>query len=834
MAERSLKNAFGKILAHTGNKTNAYFRITDLLGDKPSRALDLVLSKTGQQEDFDPRATARARVAYRKFSNQLKNSLRLKTRGSSDQTQKLLLAQALKQFLGAAKGRKISKIFFDQVHNDFKQIGELYNVPETETERKERLKNEKKEEEKKLTVVKKEKTKDQVSTKKEEEKNSEPSSNKSTNEKTSEEIEAELEEIIEDIEKEQKELAEEVKEQIEEIEINPEETVSLQAEGKEDRGAFAKRITEALLQGKIKNLDDLKGIQDKNLNGLLSMIAVGVKKGGNEELANQVANQIDDPARREFTLKLIVNAKPNKEPTESAPPAAQPETKTEITSPATPEPPQVQAPPQSSPEISGQINSIKNQIKKPDGGEIDDQTADQIRNKIDGWNRQDGQDHFQNPEKIKQAAQQVEIENGQNKQVQDSLQKRGISIPPGMADEIRKKIDEWNRVDGKDHFQDENQINEAYNQVAPNYKPEAAPIQTPPIPPKTSSPTPEVSTPPETATPPSKPEPQPEPAKLPNTPPPLPKEALSPNKNLPPETPESARQPVPQTVENGEKQTSNPEEAFGDLPFEDETESATDKGDTGGEPALQLPTEKVGTTSAESTTPPLIPPEKQSSDLLASSIPTNSDSQEYEGNKAPATISPEEQPEIGSDLDASKGVDGKKKEEGSNEDETTASPPDETGSDQENNEEEGDPELNGAKRGINKVARPFKAFMNFGKLQQLNRQIKEIDQQIAKKKKSLKREKRIILITRLRGAFGQCCCVWWTLVGPLVIAVLFLISLLVKWSNSDTEKITKEIKALEEKKDVIFKQRENLLSVFKAYNLQEQAEAQQAGQDSQG
>ncbi len=783
MPERSLKNAFGKIYQRTGFKQNAYFRITDLLGDKPSRALDTVLLKTGQKDNFDPRATARARTAYRLFSLQLKNSLKLKSLGgATNTTQKLLLAKALKGFLVAAKGRKVSKTLFDQVHEDFKRIGELYNNPETDAEKKERKKKEEKEKTKKLEETKK------ISTAKGETKKNKKEESaqltKPITDKTKKEIEAEIIEAEDEIEQIGEEIAIEVKEQLEEIEIPTEVVVSLQPESNEDRGAFARRIAESLLQGKISNLADLKNLKDDNLKGLLTTIAISVKKGGNANLANQVAAQIDDPKHQKFVLNLISNAKPDSEKTNVPTPSQ-----------ATPTTPTATAPaPQESPIINEQLGGIKENVKKPDGGEIDDQTADKIRTKIDSWNKADGQDHFKNPDKIKQAGQEVEIENGQNKQIKDSLQKQGISVDDGMTEEIRKKIDGWNRTDGKNYFNDENQINEAYKQVAPTHQtqqtdtspalPATAPSEKPNLPPTSSQPAPTTTTPDIAETSDS-----PTPKLSENTTPPvLPAEVQKPNVTQPettaPASPSekvepsgspTVESPLPNEPQPTTEQTDD-QDAEENLP--QPPQPGVPSGDTQGPVGMDREKEKDGwSRGVNKKGEKLKKFDTYKNELLGKQI---------DKNNAPPTLAPEDQTDAASSIDAERAKTAK------NENQTE---PTETG---EPNTASGTNEENGAPP-QNEEIPPAGLYQTQKKTtnSKSGRPLKEINEDIRKTKIALEKAKKKYRMS-LRQSLSCCsCCSSCVIIVPPILYLVYRLILIVKPENTECRNLRKKIKELQ-------------------------------------
>jgi len=792
MPERSLKNAFGKIYQRTGFKQNAYFRITDLLGDKPSRALDTVLLKTGQKDDFDPRATARARTAYRLFSLQLKNSLKLKSLGgATNATQKLLLAKALKGFLVAAKGRKISKTLFDHVHEDFKRIGELYNNPETDAEKKERKKKEGEEKIKKPGEAKK------ISTAKEEIKKikkEEPAQlTKPITDKTEKEIEAEIIAAEDEIEQIGEEIAIEVKEQLEEIEIPTEVVVSLQPESNEDRGAFSRRITESLLQGKISNLADLKNLKDNNLKGLLTTIAVSVKKGGNADLANQIAAQIDDPKHQKFVLNLISNAKPDSEKTNVPTPTQATPTTPTATAPA---------PQEESPIINEQVKGIKENVKKPDGGEIDDQTADKIRTKIDGWNKSDGQDHFKNPDKIKQAGREVEIENGQNKQIKDTLQKQGISVDDGMTEEIRKKIDGWNRTDGKNYFNDENQINEAHKQVAPTHQtqqadtspalPATTPSEKPNLPPASSQPAPSTTTPDIAETSDS-----PTPKFSENTTPPvLPAEAQRPNITQPETTtPASPSEEVgtsgSPTVEAPATETTEPS-----LPNEPPptNEQTPDQG--AGENLPQLPQPEAPT---DSTQRPMGMNGESEKDGWSRGVYKKGEKlkksdtyknellgKQIDKNNTPPTLAPEDQTDAASSIDAERAKTTKNENQ---------SEPTETG---EPNTDSRANEENGAAPQSEEVP---PAGLDQTQKKTTNsksgRPLKEINEDIRKTKIALEKAKKKYRMSLRQSLYCCSCCSSCVIIVPPILYLVYRLILIVKPENTECRNLRKKIKELQ-------------------------------------
>jgi len=88
-------------------------------------------------------------------------------------------------------------------------------------------------------------------------------------------------------------------------------------------------------------------------------------------------------------------------------------------------------------------------------------SVDKVREKLDSWNKADGKDHFKDDNQVKEAVNQVKTETLQNEKISKLIQP-GQNVSP---DEVREKIDVWNKVDQKDHFEDDNQIKEAIVQA---------------------------------------------------------------------------------------------------------------------------------------------------------------------------------------------------------------------------------------------------------------------------------------------------------------------------------------------------------------------------------
>src|SRR3989344_3494921 len=821
MSERSLKNAFGNILRHTGHQTNAYFRITDLLGDKPSRALDTVLLKTGQKDDFDPRATARARAASNVFLRQLKEALRLKKSGASTQTQKLLLAQALRKFLGATKRGKISKIVFEQAKRKFAEVAKLNNEPETETERKERAKKE-------AVVKKKEErgsTKKIQATKTEGKKEALPSVVVAE-----EKIKVQLKNIEDEIEEDTRELKEEI---LEEIKEQLQKAALVGGLDWGEKFDLAEKITQMMLGGNLGVVTKLKEAGAPGLDNLLPDIAFNLKIEGREDLANQVAGQMEDKKYREMTLEGLAKVSPNPSPSTTGT-TGQPAEEM-ATTPPTASP--------TSPEI--QVKITEENQKNNGGNNLNDpEHISQTPQSTETENKQQATSSSA-PEKIGAWSDGEAISEGKEKTDSQQHQKQPAivqNLPTPQTATTKIELNEATAPSSSSvdlPISQKNELEQEQTNALPNSSPPDTQV-------------PAVSTPHGET---DKKQIQLsseelKPKKNGTESPATPKANIAtagpstinttPSPSVPTKTPVPAK---PAVSPDFTISTPPPLEGVSSTPVTDTSGAAT--------PPLSVPTQgnqteltnKKNTLQPEDNQPVAATPDELPSsplsegpaeEKLPETTPKEPTDARAEADRTPATLSPDEQSEVGSGLDGDRAKAAKDKTNevpGGEGSPLPGGEPGETPPDMAESEESEDPQLGNAKRAVNKVARPLKGFMNFPQLQQINRQMKELDKKIRDKKKGLKKARRAIIIGRLRGAFGQCCCIWWTLVGPLIIAVLFLVRLAVQKDNIFSEKIVKELKSLEKEKDDLLKRRENLLNVFKAYNIREQQATQDENQN---
>jgi len=123
-----------------------------------------------------------------------------------------------------------------------------------------------------------------------------------------------------------------------------------------------------------------------------------------------------------------------------------------------------------------QIQKIKNIIKEtfPKEENFSGVTAKKIKDLINEQNIKDSVDYFGNKEKTIDAYNQVlEAEHPvvaeQIKNIADILKEEETDgVSNKVLHDVRRKINDWNVTDAKNHFEDPNQIKEAYKQIKEN------------------------------------------------------------------------------------------------------------------------------------------------------------------------------------------------------------------------------------------------------------------------------------------------------------------------------------------------------------------------------
>ena len=119
-----------------------------------------------------------------------------------------------------------------------------------------------------------------------------------------------------------------------------------------------------------------------------------------------------------------------------------------------------------------QMQQIKDIIKRefPKDEDISENMAEKIKGIIHEQNEKDATDYFGNVEKTVDAYHQVlESEHPvvaeQVKQISELLNIGDEKVSNKTIHDVRRKINDWNVIDAKNHFEDPDQIKEAYKQV---------------------------------------------------------------------------------------------------------------------------------------------------------------------------------------------------------------------------------------------------------------------------------------------------------------------------------------------------------------------------------